>query len=99
MFVAGNFLIAIAEITNIILTILYWAIIIRALLTWVSPDPWNPIVQFLTRVTEPILAPIRNAFPFLSAGIDFSPLIAILGIYFLRLFLVQSLLEFAIKLK
>ena len=99
MFVAGNFLIAIAEIANIILTLLYWIIIIRALITWISPDPWNPIVMFLTRVTEPILAPIRNAFPFLSTGIDFSPLIVILGIYFLRLFLVQSLLDLAIKLK
>ena len=99
MFVAGNFLIAIAEITNIILTLLYWMIIIRALLSWVSPDPWNPIVMFLTRVTEPILSPIRNAFPFLGTGIDFSPILAILGIYFLRLFLVQSLMDLAIKLK
>ena len=75
MFVASNFLMAVAEIIGILLTLLYWAIIIRALLTWVSPDPWNPIVLFLTRVTEPILAPIRRTFPFLSMGMDFSPLI------------------------
>ena len=50
-----------------------WIIVIRALLSWVNPDPWNPIVRFLYQVTEPVLRPIRQRLP--AAGIDFSPLV------------------------
>jgi len=71
-----------------------WVIIIRALISWVNPDPWNPIVQFLHRATEPVLQPIRRLIP-MSFGLDISPVIAILGIYFLQIFLVQSLYQLA----
>lgn len=91
-------MVALAEVLNIALGVLYWALIIRALLSWVSPDPWNPIVQLLNRVTEPVLSPIRRAVPFLVAGLDFTPLVAILAIYFTRLFLVKSLLDFAARI-
>ena len=60
MFVAGNVLSAVASILDYVLWLYMWVIIARALISWVNPDPWNPIVQFLNRVTEPVLAPIRR---------------------------------------
>lgn len=95
MFILGNFLNAFAKILDMALYFFMWVIIIKALISWVNPDPYNPIVQFLTRVTEPILSPIRRFLPTYSIGIDLSPLIAILIIYFLRYFLVVSLIQIA----
>ncbi|MEI7998454.1 MAG: YggT family protein [Candidatus Omnitrophota bacterium] len=95
MFVMGNFLSALAYLVNILLTIMYWIILFRAIISWVSPDPFNPIVQFLNRVTEPVLEPIRRLLPSLS--IDFSPLIAFFCIIFLKKFLVASLYDMAMR--
>ena len=100
MFIIGNFLNAIAVIIDYILTIYMWIIIIRALISWVNPDPYNPIVQFLYRITDPVLYRVRRMLPsaFFSFGIDFSPIIVILIIYFLQIFLVTSLKQLAFKL-
>jgi len=98
MFIIGNFLIAIAKVLNIALSIYMWLIIIRALISWVNPDPYNPIVRFLVSVTEPVLYPIRRRLPLLG-GIDFSPLVAILAIIFIQTFLVQSLMQLGISLR
>ncbi len=89
MFVLGNFFIALADVIDVVLTIFYWLILIRALLSWVSPDPFNLIVQFLYRMTDPVLEPIRRFLPMMA--IDISPIVAFLGIIFLRSFLVASL--------
>lgn len=99
MFVLSNLLIALANILNIIFTIIYWLIIIRAIISWVSPDPYNPIVQFLYRTTDPILEPIRRLLPMgmRFSAIDFSPLIAILLIIFLKSFLVRTLIDIAYR--
>ena len=76
-----------------------WLILIRALISWVSPDPFNHIVQFLDKTTEPILYPIRKLLPFsLRFGIDISPIIAFFAIMFLRSFLVRTLLDLAARL-
>ncbi len=96
MFVFSNFLNAAAYIVNILLTILYWLIFFRALISWVSPDPFNPIVQFLQRTTEPILEPIRRLLPPLA--IDISPIIAFFAIIFLQKFLVRTLLDLAVRM-
>ncbi len=98
MFVLGNFIIAIAQIIGAISTILTWIIIIRALISWVNPDPYNSIVQFLYRVTEPILMPIRRILPAMG-GFDLSPIVALVGIMFIRSFLVRTLIEFGMRLK
>ena len=98
MFILGNFIVAIAQIIGVILTILTWIIIIRALISWVNPDPYNPIVQFLYRVTEPILMPIRRILPAMG-GFDLSPIVALVGIMFIRSFLVRTLIEFGMRLK
>ncbi len=95
MFVLSNFINAIAQILDIALQIYFWIIIVDALLSWVNPDPWNPIVQFLHRATEPVLAPVRRYLPTWRTGLDFSPLIVLLAIYFARAFVVGSLIDFA----
>ena len=76
-----------------------WVIIIRALLSWVNPDPYNPIVQFLYSITEPVLYRIRQLVPMTGIGIDFSPIIVLLAIVFLQGFLVESLAALGARLQ
>lgn len=94
MFLFSNFIHAGATILNYILTIYIWIIIIRSLISWVSPDPYNPVVQILYRITEPVLAQVRRRMPDFG-GMDFSPLVVILVIIFLQNFLVRSLYDMA----
>lgn len=96
MFVFRQLLLAVSELVYYALQLYMWVIIIRALISWVNPDPWNPIVRILYQVTEPVLRPIRRMLP--STGIDFSPVIVILAIYFLQAFLVPVLREAAFRL-
>ncbi|MFH0739363.1 MAG: YggT family protein [Candidatus Omnitrophota bacterium] len=99
MFAFFNLLVALAKIVDIVLTIFYWLILIRALISWVSPDPFNPIVQFLYRATEPVLEPVRRMLPFsLKFGIDISPLLVFMAIIFLKSFLVKTLLDLSFRL-
>lgn len=98
MFVAANFVYAFANILDIALNIYLWIIFARAILSWVNPDPYNPIVQFLYKVTEPVLNPIRKMIPY-GMGIDFSPLVVILAIYFMRSFVVKTLFDIAVRLR
>lgn len=100
MFVLSNFLTAAAHILDVVLTLAYWLILIRALISWVNPDQYNPIVQFLYKTTEPILQPIRRLLPFnFRFGIDISPIVAFLAIMFLRSFLINTLVELALRLR
>ena len=99
MFVLANFFQALAMVTGYVLEILTWLIIIRALLSWVNPDPYNPIVQFIERSTEWILAPFRQWMPTYKIGIDLSPLLALLLLYFLKIFLVQTLAGLALRFR
>ena len=99
MFILGNFLSATAKILEIVLQLYMWIIIIRALLSWVNPDPYNPIVQFLNSITEPILYRVRQLIPMSGMGIDFSPIIVILAIIFLQAFLVNSIGMLAMQLQ
>ncbi len=97
MFVMGNTLLGLATVLDYILTFYSWIVIARALISWVNPDPWNPIVQFLNRATEPVLAPIRRRLG-LGMGIDLSPLIAIAAIWFLQIAVVQSIKDAALRM-
>lgn len=98
MFVISNLLLALAKIIHLLLTFYMWIIIARAILSWVNPDPYNPIVRFLYSATEPVLYTIRRRLPISFGGIDFSPLIVILIIMFLDNFLVPSLTGLALRL-
>ncbi len=91
MFVFGNIILGIAKVLDVVLNIYMWIVIIRALISWVNPDPYNPIVQILTKITEPVLRPIRKLVPPYKIGIDLSPLIAILAIIFLQYALIDTL--------
>ena len=97
--VIANLLMAIAQVIDIVLTLYMWIIIARAVISWVNPDPYNPIVRFLNAVTEPVLYPIRRRLPISLGGIDFSPIIVILAIIFIKAFLVQSLFDLAAGLR
>ena len=95
MFVVGNFIAAIARVLDLALTLYLWIVVFRAVISWVNPDPYNPIVRFLERATEPLLAPIRRWTPLRGMGIDLSPMILIAAIYFLQVFLVKTLVQLA----
>jgi YggT family protein len=99
MFVLGNFLGAVAGVLDIVLTIYMWIVIISALISWVNPDPYNPIVRFLYSVTEPVFATVRRLLPFPNMGIDFSPIIVLLIIVFMQQFLVRTLHQIAMNLQ
>ncbi len=97
MFVISNFLDALAIIISWGLTIYMWVIIIRALISWVNPDPYNPVVQFLYQATEPVLFAVRRRLPY-TGGIDLSPIVVIMAILFLQVFLVGTLRDIAVRL-
>ena len=71
-----NLILAIANVLNLILSLFVWLIIIRALISWFNPDPYNTLFQFLYRITEPVLSIVRNAMPNLG-GIDISPIVVL----------------------
>jgi len=98
MFIVGNFIYALAKILDIALSIYMWVIIAAAVISWVNPDPYNPIVRFLYRVTEPVLRPIRRRLGILG-GLDLSPMIAILLILFIQYFAVESLEELGLRMR
>ncbi len=96
---AGNFIYAVAKVLDFALWSYMWILVIRAVLSWVSPDPYNPIVRALYSITEPVLSFLRRRLPLMAGSIDFSPIVAILAILFLQWFLVKSLLELAARIR
>lgn len=98
MFIIGDLIIAIAKSLDIIFEVYKWVVIIAALISWVSPDPYNPIVRFLRSVTEPAFRPIRRIVGYRLGPIDISPLIVILVIIFAQSFLIKSLIKLGYKL-
>ncbi|WP_462324358.1 YggT family protein [Desulfoplanes sp.] len=94
MFIFENFLQAVSMLLNTVLTLYFWVVIISALLSWVNPDPYNPIVRILRNLTEPVFYRIRKWLPFTYiSGIDFSPVVVLLAIQFLKIFLVRTLFQ------
>jgi len=94
MGILANFIEAVAFLINAVLTLAFWVILIRVLMSWVSPDPYNPIVRTLIQVTDPVLRPAQRLIPPIG-GLDLSPIVVLLGIQFLKIFLVQSLQQMA----
>ena len=95
MFVFSNLLIAVAKVLDVVLVVFMWIVIARAILSWVNPDPYNPIVRFIHNITEPVLSQIRRRLPVNFGGIDFSPILVLLAVIFLQQFVVQSLYDLA----
>ncbi|MBI5905972.1 MAG: YggT family protein [Deltaproteobacteria bacterium] len=98
MFVAKNLLEAVATIVDYALWAYMWAFILRAVLSWVSPDPYNPIVRALYSVTEPVLSILRRRLPLFAGSIDFAPMVAVLIIVFLQRFIVRTLFDLALRM-
>ncbi len=98
MFVIGNLLGAVATVLDFLLQALLVIILINAILSWLRPDPSNPIVMFLDRVSDVVCNPIRRLFPTIVSGIDFAPFIAMLAIWFVQMFIVRTLHDFAIRM-
>ncbi len=99
MFVLGNLIHTLANLIELVLNAYLLIVIARAVLSWVNPDPYNPIVRFIHRVTEPVLRPIRDRLPTVAMGLDLSPMVVLLAIYFLKSFLVGSLHDLATSLR
>jgi YggT family protein len=91
----GNLLAALASVIGLVLNLYMYIIIARAVISWVNPDPYNPIVRFLYSITDPVLLAIRRRLPLSFGGMDFSPIVIILAIIFLQKFLVASLHDLA----
>ncbi len=98
MFILANFLNSLATVIHVVLNLYMWVLIIRALISWVNPDPYNPIVRFLYGITDPLLYRVRRILPLHLGGIDLAPMVLILAIIFLDSFLVPSLRQLAFKL-
>jgi YggT family protein len=93
--ILGNLLGAVALVLRIVLNFYMWLVIGRVIISWVNADPHNPIVRFLYNATEPVLYRVRRVLPQIGAGLDLSPMVVILGLYFLERFLVVSLYQLA----
>lgn len=96
----GNLTLALAKVLDLAISLYVIAIIIRAILSWFRPNPNSPGVQFLYRITDPVLERIRRILPLGGGvGLDLSPIIAIFGLLFIKYFLVASLYDISASLK
>lgn len=97
MFVIQNILLAVGNVLGALLNLYFWIVIIAAVITWVRPDPYNPIVRGLRLLTEPVFYYVRKWMPFTyRSGLDFSPLVVVLVIQLVNLIVVKSLIQFAL---
>ena len=99
MFVLSNFIYALAELVYYVLHAYLIIVIARAVLSWVSPDPYNPIVRFIHGVTEPVLRPIRDRLPTVGMGLDLSPVVVLLALKVAEWVVVDNLRDLALSLR
>lgn len=97
MFVYTNLVITIAQMLQTLLQLYMWVVIASAVLSWVEPNPYNPIVRFIYSVTEPVFDWVREHVPVFFGGIDFSPMVVILGIWFLQSYFIPTAARIAIS--
>ena len=98
MFILANLVIGIGQTLHYIINIYLFIVVARAVISWVNPDPYNPIVRFLYMATEPVLRYVRRILPIFS-GIDFSPIIVMVALFFIDQVLVQSIIDYGYRLK
>ena len=100
MFILGNLCHAVASILDKVLSLYSIVIVIAVLVSWVSPDPFNPVAQFLRSVTEPLFAWVRRRLPFVVVGaMDLAPLVVLLIIQLVQMVVVRSLFDVAFRLQ
>jgi YggT family protein len=98
MFVIGNLLKAVAVVLQMLIHVYMLIIVIRAILSWVNPDPYNPIVRVIDNITEPVLYRVRKTIPAVFGGIDLTPIIVLVALEFINIFLVGTLFEIAARM-
>lgn len=100
MFVFSNLIFGVARVLDAVLNLYFWIVIVSAVLSWVNPDPYNPIVRILRNLTEPVFYRVRKWIPFTYVGgLDLSPVVVLLAIQFINAVLVQSLYQFAVTMR
>jgi YggT family protein len=99
VFVAGDFLIAVASIIEKLLSVYMLIVVVRALVSWVRPDPHNPIVRFLNALVDPVTYRISRIIPTRIGMVDISPLILIALIWFVQSFLVRVVIDVGSRLR
>lgn len=99
MIAFANLLYAIGAILDMLLSMLMFLVIARAIVSWVSADPYNPIVRFLISSTDVLLQPIRRKFKLVYGSMDFSPIVLLFIIYFMKFFVAQTLLDYSVDIK
>jgi YggT family protein len=95
MFLAHFVIVGLARIVDFVLEGYFWVVVATAVLSWVNPDPYNPIVRTLRSLTDPVLSRIRRRLPLYGGGIDFSPMVVVLAVKFLQYVVVNALLVLA----
>jgi YggT family protein len=99
MFVLGDFLIGLGRVLGMLLNLYMWVVIARAVLSWVRPDPYNPIVRFVNNLVDPVTYRISRILPTRVGMVDISPIILIAIIWFLQEFLVRVVVDFGAHLR
>ncbi|MHB1399474.1 MAG: YggT family protein [Trichloromonadaceae bacterium] len=90
-----DFILILAQMFQLIMTVYIYIVVARAIISWVNPDPYNPIVRFLHNVTDPVLYRIRKVIPLQFGGIDFTPILFLFGLFFIQRVVSQLLLRLA----
>ena len=98
MFILSNLIASIAQLVDAVFTIYTWVLVIRVLISWVNPDPFNPLVQFLMKVTDPVLEPVRRIIPPIGF-LDITPIVVFLLLRAVQSFLVRTLLDLSLRLR
>ena len=91
-----NLIFFIARTLEGILNLYFWVVIIAAVLSWIEPNPYNPIVRFIYGITEPVFDWVREHLPVNFGGIDFSPFVVIIGIQFVQVWLIPTILHYVV---
>jgi YggT family protein len=99
MLILAGLLRGIAVILDMLLGMLIFLVVARAIISWVNADPYNPIVRFFVSATEPLLQPLRRVIPIIGGGLDLSPIVLLLGLYFLKAALVETIADYAAVLR
>jgi YggT family protein len=99
MFVIGDVLVGVGQVLSMLLEVYMWIVIIRAVLSWVRPDPYNPIVRFIYGLVDPVTHRLSRFFPTRVGMVDISPIILIIAIYVMKLVVVRIIIDTGLRLR
>lgn len=97
MFVYTNFIVAVFALLGSLLQLYFWIVVISAIMSWIEPNPYNPIVRAIYSLTEPVFDFVRRHIPVFFGGLDFSPMIVILAIWFMQMYFIPTFERLAIS--